>query len=132
MNVDFPYNLGVDYNAGIGGHQAYGGHVNDRKSDVEYRAMLKNIMTNAVSASKENAHFFFWTNEDKLGMMQDLMKECGIDFRRLCAWLRGILTPSQVARSTNAQNFVRTEAGAKSVYRRPREKSYRDYESRSR
>ncbi len=95
VNIDFPYNTGwLSYNSGVGGKQAYGGiHVNDKKSDSEYRAFLKNIMTNAVSVSKENSHYFFWMNETYVGMMQELMKECGVEFKRLCCWLKGQFNP---------------------------------------
>jgi DNA modification methylase len=93
VNIDGPYNLGLDYNAGVGGKQSYGGHVDDRKSDEDYRKFLKNIITNAISVSKENSHFFFWSDERHVGLLQELYKESGIDFRRLCAWLKGSFNP---------------------------------------
>ena len=93
VNIDFPYNIGLNYDAGLGGKQSYGGHVNDKKSDADYRAFVKNILANAVTVSKADAHYFAWTNETYLGMMQDVFKECGIDFRRLCAWLKGNFNP---------------------------------------
>ena len=92
-NIDFPYNIGLNYEKGLGGTKNYGGHVDDKKSDADYRAFVKNILTNAVAVSKPDAHYFAWTNETYLGMMQDVFKECGIAFRRLCAWLKGNFNP---------------------------------------
>lgn len=93
VNIDFPYNIGLSYNGGLGGTKNYGGHMNDRKSDTEYRKFIKNILTNAIAVSKDNAHYFAWTNETYIGMMQDIFKECGIDFRRLCVWLKQNANP---------------------------------------
>lgn len=92
-NIDFPYNIGLSYDAGVGGKKHYGGHVDDRKTDAAYRTFVKNILTNAVTVSKPDAHYFAWTNESYLGMMQDVFKECGIVFRRLCVWLKGNFNP---------------------------------------
>ena len=93
VNIDFPYNIGLDYNGGVGGKSSYGGQINDKKSDAAYRAFVKNILANAIAVSNESAHYFAWTNETYLGMMQDVFKECGIDFKRLCLWLKGNMNP---------------------------------------
>jgi site-specific DNA-methyltransferase (adenine-specific) len=93
VNIDFPYNINLDYNGGVGGKRSYGGHVDDKKNDAVYRAFVKNILQNAVAVSDENAHYFAWTNETYIGMMQDVFKECGIDFKRLCVWLKGNANP---------------------------------------
>ena len=93
VNVDFPYNIGLNYNGGLGGKKNYGGHVDDNKSDPVYRTFVKNILLNAIAVSKDNANYFAWTNESYLGIMQDVFKECGIDFRRLCVWLKQNANP---------------------------------------
>jgi DNA modification methylase len=93
VNIDPPYNVGIDYNAGVGGKRNYGGHVNDKKSEAEYRKFLKDILANAIGASNENSHFFLWCDERGIGLLQSLYKECGIDFHRLCTWLKGNFNP---------------------------------------
>ncbi len=123
VNVDFPYNIGVDYNTGLGGKQAYGGHVDDKKSDTAYRQFLKNIMTNAVAVSKDNAHYLFWANETYLGMMQELMKECDIDFRRLCAWLKGNFNPTPAVAFNKAAEWCSYGTRGKNPYLADRAKN---------
>jgi DNA modification methylase len=54
---------------------------------------VKKLLANAVAVSHADAHYFAWTNESYLGMMQDVFKECGIDFKRLCVWLKGNANP---------------------------------------
>ena len=69
INIDFPYNLGIDYSAGLGGKQNYGGTMNDKKSDPEYREFLTSILSNALSVTKVDCHVFTWLDEKYLGMM---------------------------------------------------------------
>ena len=94
VNIDFPYNLGVDYSAGLGGKQNYGGTINDKKSDAEFRKFLTDILSNAMSVTKDDCHTFAWLDEKYLGMMQDVFKEVGIDFKRLCLWAKGAHNPT--------------------------------------
>ncbi|MEI6553581.1 MAG: DNA methyltransferase [bacterium] len=94
INIDFPYNIGVDYSKGIGGKQRYGGTTNDKKSDVEYYNFLKSILQNTMSVSKEDCHVFTWLDEKYIGMMQEVYKEIGISFKRLCLWCKGAHNPT--------------------------------------
>ncbi len=94
INIDFPYNIGVDYSAGLGGKQNYGGTINDKKSDAEYKEFLASILKNALGVSKNDCHAFAWLDEKYLGMMQDVFKAVGIDFKRLCLWAKSQHNPT--------------------------------------
>lgn len=94
VNIDFPYNIGVDYSKGLGGKQNYGGTTNDKKSDAEYRKFLTDILSNALLVTKNDCHVFAWLDEKYLGMMQDIFKGIGIDFKRLCLWAKGSHNPT--------------------------------------
>ena len=94
INIDFPYNLGVDYSAGLGGKQNYGGTMNDKKSDPEYKEFLTSTLSNAISVTKEDCHVFAWLDEKYLGMMQEIYKTLGINFKRLCLWAKGSHNPT--------------------------------------
>jgi DNA modification methylase len=94
INIDFPYNIGVDYSTGIGGKQNYGGNTNDKKSDVEYREFLTSILRNALSVSKADCHVFGWLDEKYIGMMQEVYKALSIEFKRLCLWAKGAHNPT--------------------------------------
>lgn len=98
VNTDVPYNIGLNYSKGIGGKQAYGGRTNDKKTDAEYREFVKKIMQSGLAVAKPDAHFFFWSDERYVGMMQELYKELSIRFKRLCMWLKDNQNPTpQVA-----------------------------------
>lgn len=94
INIDFPYNLGVDYSAGLGGKQNYGGSMNDKKSDPEYKKFLTDILGNALSVTKEDCHVFAWLDEKYIGMMQEIFKTLNINFKRLCLWAKGSHNPT--------------------------------------
>jgi DNA modification methylase len=98
INIDFPYNIGVDYSSGLGGKQNYGGQTDDSKSDPEYREFLTSILRNALSVTKNDCHVFTWLDEKYIGMMQEIHKTLGISFKRLCLWAKGSHNPTpQVA-----------------------------------
>ncbi len=94
INIDFPYNIGVDYSAGIGGKQNYGGQTNDKKSDPDYRIFLVSILKNALSVAQKDCHVFSWLDEKYLGMLQEIYKEIGVAFKRLCIWAKGPHNPT--------------------------------------
>lgn len=94
VNIDFPYNIGMDYSKGFGGKQNYGGNTNDKKSDPEYRKFLTDILSNALSVTKNDCHIFTWLDEKYIGMMQEIHKVLGISFKRLCLWAKGGHNPT--------------------------------------
>lgn len=94
INIDFPYNIGVDYSAGLGGKQNYGGRIDDKKTDADYRAFLTSILSNAMGVAQQDAHVFAWLDEKYLGAMQDVFKATGIEFKRLCLWAKNSHNPT--------------------------------------
>ncbi len=94
INIDFPYNIGVDYSAGISRTKNYGGGINDSKPDPEFRKFLADILGNALSVSSDNCHVFTWLDEKYIGMMQDVFQSVGVDFKRLCLWAKNNHNPT--------------------------------------
>lgn len=94
INIDYPYNLGIDYSAGVSGNKNYGGTTNDSKSDVEFRKFLSDILKNAMSVTNDNCHVFTWLDEKYIGMMQDVFKTVDVDFKRLCIWAKNNHNPT--------------------------------------
>ncbi len=94
INIDYPYNLGVDYSAGLSGNKNYGGTINDKKSDPQFRQFLADILENAMSVSNDNCHVFTWLDEKYIGMMQDVFRSVGVDFKRLCLWAKNNHNPT--------------------------------------
>lgn len=94
INIDYPYNVGIDYSAGLSGKKNYGGTINDKKSDTEYKTFLTSILSNAMSVTNNDAHIFTWLDEKYIGMMQNVFKTVGIDFKRLCLWAKNAHNPT--------------------------------------
>jgi DNA modification methylase len=94
INIDYPYNLGIDYSAGVSGSKNYGGTINDSKSDVEFRKFLSDILENAMSVTNNDCHVFTWLDEKYIGMMQDVFKATSVDFKRLCLWAKNNHNPT--------------------------------------
>ena len=94
VDVDPPYNIGLSYDRGIGGKGNYGGKTDDKKTDEEYRAFIKMLMQNALSVAKPDCHCFFWADECRVGLLQELYKEAGLDNKRLCIWIKDNASPT--------------------------------------
>ncbi len=94
VNVDVPYNIGLNYSAGLGGKKNYGGSINDKKTNAEYRSFLRNIIGNSIAVSKPDAHYFFWADEKYIGLLQELYKELDIELKRVCLWLKQNQNPT--------------------------------------
>ncbi len=90
------YNLrgGVDYSKGIGGHASYGGHVNDNRTDDEYKEFIKKSLECALSVTEENAHVFYYCDESYIWVVQTLYRELGIQNKRVCIWLKNGQNPT--------------------------------------
>lgn len=92
--VDPPFNIGLDYSKGIGGKKNYGGQTNDNKSETEYIEFLRKILKNGLAITKENANCFLWNDENKIGLVQSLFKELGIENKRVCLWIKNGFNPT--------------------------------------
>jgi DNA modification methylase len=83
------YNLKtIDYSKGVGGKQHFGGNVNDNRTDTEYRNFIRKSMINALMVSKPDVHIFYWSDQTKIGLMQELYTELGIENKRVCLWIK--------------------------------------------
>lgn len=91
---DPPYNIRLDYNKGISGKQSYGGTVNDNKSDIEYKNLLKESLENALSVSKQDTHIFYWSDQTYIWLIQELYQELGIVNKRVCLWIKNNQNPT--------------------------------------
>lgn len=88
---DSPYNIGLDYSKGVGGTEKYQGKYSakdDSKRDADFRNFLSKSIAVAKSITKDNAHFFYWSDSSYIGMVQDLYKEHKIENKRVCLWLK--------------------------------------------
>lgn len=88
------YNINLDYNGGIGGKKQYGGTVKDKMSDDEYFNFLRKSLENALAISKDNLHIFYWCDQLRIGMLQQIYKELGISNKRVCMWVKNSQNPT--------------------------------------
>lgn len=89
VTLDPPYNIGLNYSNGIGTRGKYGGtKVNDNKSPEEYKEFLKTCIQNAVAFSKPDTHYLTWNDECKIGLVQQIYEEVGIQNKRVCLWIK--------------------------------------------
>lgn len=87
------YNIKLSYKSGIGGTKNYGGSANDSRTDKEYESFLLKTIENALSVCNKDAHVFYYCDETYVPMIANLYAKLGIDFRRICLWLKGIANP---------------------------------------
>lgn len=88
------YNIGLSYDTGLSGNKSYGGKTNDRKTDREYKDLLKRSLKNALSVSEPDTHIFYWCDETYIGLIQDIYRELGIENKRVCLWIKNAQNPT--------------------------------------
>lgn len=87
--LDPPYNISLNYNNGIGGKSSYGGYLTrDNKTDGEYREFLEKSICNVLRVVKKDAHIFCYCDEKNIGLLQQIYRQLGIDFKRVCLWIK--------------------------------------------
>lgn len=91
------YNIGLSYDAGLSGNRSYGGGVNDRKTDEEYKDLLKRSLENALSVSEPDIHCFYWCDEAYIWLIQEIYRELGIENKRVCLWIKNAQNPTPKA-----------------------------------
>ncbi|MCF7864940.1 MAG: DNA modification methylase [Candidatus Pacebacteria bacterium] len=87
------YNINLSYKSGIGGTKNYGGSATDKKTDKEYEEFLEKTISNALSVCNKDTHVFYYCDETYVPMIANLYAKLGIDFRRICLWLKGVANP---------------------------------------
>ncbi len=88
---DMPYNIGLSYDKGISNQKQYGGEYSSSKdsmSDEKYYAFIEASISTAKSIAHTNAHWLYWCDARNIGSIQDLYKQYGIHFRRVCYWVK--------------------------------------------
>ncbi len=92
---DPPYNIGLDYRNGIGTKGKYTDKiVNDSKSLEEYESFIDQSLKNALAASDQNVHAFYWCDEKYVSLLQNLYEKNGIANRRICFWVKNNFDPT--------------------------------------
>lgn len=92
------YNIGLSYDSGIGGTKQYGGTAKDSRKDEEYEDFLTKTVQNTISVTQEDVHVFYYCDETYVPMIARIYGNLGIDFKRICIWLKGVANPTpQVA-----------------------------------
>ena len=97
---DPPYNIGLDYRKGIGTKGKYTPDklVNDNQSTDDYGTFIEKSLKNALDASKQDVHVFYWGDEKYVWLLQTLYQKNSITNRRLCLWVKNNFDPTpQVA-----------------------------------
>lgn len=88
------YNIKLSYKTGIGGTKNYGGSAKDNKSEKDYKEFLRKTIKNGLAVSNKDTHVFYYCDETYVPMVAEIYKELGINFRRICIWLKGIANPT--------------------------------------
>lgn len=91
---DPPYNIGLSYKNGIGGSKNYGGSEKDNKTEKEYEDFLQATIENALAVSNKDTHVFYYCDESYVPLVAKIYGTLGINFRRICIWLKGIANPT--------------------------------------
>lgn len=92
--TDPPYNISLDYDKGVGGKGRYGGSVDDSKTDEEFRSLLRDALSNALSVTAKDCQAFTYCDQKYIGLLQSLYAELGIVPKRVCLWIKNGASPT--------------------------------------
>lgn len=90
---DPPYNIGMNYSKGIGTKDKYQGKYDDNKKDIDYRDFISKTIQNIKNHITEDTHFFYWSDEKYIGMIQGIYEELKISNKRVCMWIKNNQNP---------------------------------------
>ncbi len=93
--ADPPYNIGISYDRGVGKKikNKFGGKYKDNKKEVDFKEFLGLTIKNAIKFSSPNSHFFYWCDETRIGVLQNLYEENGIKNEKVCLWIKNNAFP---------------------------------------
>lgn len=95
LMTDPVYNLSIDYGTGIGGKRNYGGSaVVDSRSHTEYAKFLITCVRNAQNTCKPDCHYFIWSDEIYVGLIQQIYMHLGVESKRTCIWIKDNQNPT--------------------------------------
>lgn len=87
------FNINLSYRKGIGGTKDYNGSAKDKRSDEDYESFLEKTVSNALSVSNKDTHVFYYCDQTYVPMVAKIYAKLGIDFKRICIWLKGVANP---------------------------------------
>jgi len=90
---DPPYNIRLNYNRGLGGKKSYGGNVKDNRTDKEYENFLRKNIEAALTVTEDNCHWFYWSSQLYVWLIQTLYRELGIENKSICLWAKNSQNP---------------------------------------
>jgi len=88
------YNINLSYEKGVGGTKNYGGSAKDTRSPEEYETFLHKTVENALAVSNIDVHIFYYCDETYVPLIAKIYATLGIDFKRICIWLKGVANPT--------------------------------------
>lgn len=109
INQDPPFNINLSYDKGVGGKKSkknYGGQTQDNMSDEGYADFIRKMMKNALSVSKKDCHYAYWSDERFVWIFQTLYKELGIASKRLLIWAKNNASPTPQVAFNKATEYV--------------------------
>lgn len=109
INQDPPFNINLSYNKGVGGKKSnknYGGQTQDNMSDEGYADFIRKMMKNALSVSKKDCHYAYWSDERFVWIFQTLYKELGINSKRLLVWVKNNSSPTPQVAFNKATEYI--------------------------
>lgn len=109
INQDPPFNINLSYNKGVGGKKSnknYGGQTQDNMSDEGYADFIRKMMRNALSVSKKDCHYAYWSDERFVWIFQTLYKELGINSKRLLVWVKNNSSPTPQVAFNKATEYI--------------------------
>jgi len=109
INQDPPFNINLSYDKGVGGKKSnknYGGQTQDNMSDEGYADFIRKMMRNALSVSKKDCHYAYWSDERFVWIFQTLYKELGINSKRLLVWVKNNSSPTPQVAFNKATEYI--------------------------
>lgn len=86
---DPPYNIWLNYSSWISSDNKYWwSFKEDKKSDKDYREFIDLTIKNILNHTNPDSHFFYWCDENYIGLFQELYKQNKIDTKRVCLWIK--------------------------------------------
>lgn len=87
--TDPPYNLKYDYQKGLGKKNKYDCEaVEDSRSLADYQNFLEATLGNALPHLQNDAHIFYYCDQNYVGIVQAMYRKFGIKNRRTCLWIK--------------------------------------------
>lgn len=109
INQDPPFNINLSYCKGVGGKKTkkkYGGQTQDNMSDEGYADFIRKMMKNALSVSKKDCHYAYWSDERFIWIFQTIYKELGIKSKRLLVWVKNNSSPTPQVAFNKATEYI--------------------------